>query len=125
PAADVTRTFNVTKASGTVVLGDLVQTYDGTPKAATATTTPPGLTVNFTYNGSATAPTQTGSYGVVATIADPIYAGSASGSFVIEKAPQVIDFPAIADQLTTATVNLEATGGASGNAVTFAVTSGS
>lgn len=124
PAPDVTRTFNVTKAAATVVLGDLTPTYDGDPKNATATTTPAGLTVNLTYNGSPTAPTDAGSYGVVATISDPIYEGSASGSFVIAKAPQVIDFPAIADQVATATVNLAATGGDSGNAVAFAVTNG-
>lgn len=123
-AVDVPRTFNVTKDSASVVLGDLIQTYDGTPRVATATTSPLGLTVNLTYSGLSTAPTEAGSYGVVATIADPIYAGSASGSFVIEKAPQIITFSALADQLTTATVNLAATGGASGNAVTFAVTSG-
>lgn len=124
PAADVTRTFTVTKATATVALVDLVQTYDGTPRQAGATTTPAMLNVVFTYNGSPAAPVDAGSYGVVATIDDPIYQGSASGSFVIEKAPQVIDFPAIADQLTTGSVNLTATGGASGNPVTFAVTSG-
>lgn len=124
PAADVTRTFTVAKAAAAVVLGNLVQTYDGTPRSAGATTTPSMLNVTFTYNGSPVAPTDAGSYGVVATIQDPVYEGTASGSFVIEKAPQTIDFPAIADQLTTGSVNLAATGGGSGNAVTFAVTGG-
>lgn len=123
-AADVTRTFTVAKAAATVVLNNLVQTYDGTPRQAGATTTPSMLSVTFTYNGSSTAPTEAGSYGVVATINDAVYEGSASGSFVIEKAPQVIDFPAIADQLTIGSVNLAATGGGSGNTVTFAVTAG-
>ena len=50
-------TLTVNKASATVTLGSLSQTYDGSAKAATATTTPSGLTVNFTYNGSATVPT--------------------------------------------------------------------
>lgn len=124
PAAEVTRAFTVAKATATVALVDLAQTYDGTPKGAGATTTPAGLTVAFTYNGDPALPTEAGSYGVVATIDDAIYQGSASGSFTIAKAPQAIDFPPIADQLTTATVNLAATGGASGNGVTFEVTSG-
>ena len=41
--------------------------------AATATTTPSGLTVNFTYNGSSTVPTAAGSYTVVGTISDSNY----------------------------------------------------
>lgn len=123
-AADLTRTFAVTKAATTIQLKDLAQVYDGTPKPAGATTTPAGLTVNFTYDGSATPPTAAGSYAVVATIDDPIYQGTASGSLVIDKAEQVIDFPAIPDQLTTDTVTLTATGGASGEPVAFTVNSG-
>jgi rhamnogalacturonan endolyase len=57
--------------------------YDGSPEAATATTLPAGLSVTFTYNGSPLAPTLPGSYAVVATIDDPNYAGSASGTLVI------------------------------------------
>ena len=40
-----------------------------TAKNATATTVPAGLTVNFTYDGSATAPTNAGTYAVVASFA--------------------------------------------------------
>ncbi|HKJ42868.1 MAG TPA: MBG domain-containing protein, partial [Sunxiuqinia sp.] len=36
-----------------------------------------------TYDGSMTAPADTGTYAVVATITDPNYQGSASGSYVI------------------------------------------
>jgi rhamnogalacturonan endolyase len=71
------------KAIATVTLGDLTQAYDGTPRAATATTNPPGLAVAFTYDGSPTPPTLPGSYAVVATIDDSTYAGSASGTLVI------------------------------------------
>ncbi len=71
------------KAVATVTLGDLVQAYDGTPKMPTTTTDPAGLTVVLTYDGGAIAPTLPGSYEVVATIVDPIYAGTASGTFVI------------------------------------------
>jgi len=45
-------TLTVNKATGTVTLGNLNQTYSGSAEAATATTTPDWLTVNFTYNGS-------------------------------------------------------------------------
>jgi len=123
-APEVSRTFTVTKAMATVNLGNLSQTYDGTPKAATATTDPAGKAVTYTYEGSSTAPTDAGTYEVIGTVDDPIYQGSATGTLVIAKASQSIAFAAIPDRLTTDTVNLSATGGASGNPVTFAVTSG-
>ena len=79
-------TLTVTKASGAITLGSLSQTYTGTAKPATATTTPTGLTVTFTYNGSATIPTSAGSYTVVGTINDAKYQGKATGTLVINKA---------------------------------------
>ena len=105
-------------------LTGLNQTYNGTPRLVGATTNPSGKTVEFTYEGSATAPTAAGSYAVVGTINAPIYQGTASGTLVVGKASQTITFGAIADQIATATVNLSATGGGSGNDVTFAVTGG-
>ena len=62
--------MTIAKATAPVTLGNLNQTYTGTPLSATATTTPSGLTVNLTYNGSSTAPTAAGSYTVVGTISD-------------------------------------------------------
>jgi hypothetical protein len=53
----------------------------------TAATTPAGLTVNVTYNGSATAPTAAGSYAVAATVNDADYAGTQPGTLIILKAP--------------------------------------
>jgi formylglycine-generating enzyme required for sulfatase activity/sugar lactone lactonase YvrE len=123
-APDVIRTFNVTKTMATVTLGSLAQTFDNTPRAATASTDPLGLSVEFTYAGSSTAPTNAGSYEVIGTINDPIYQGSATGTLVIGKESQTIAFAAITDKLTTDSVNLTATGGGSNNPVTFAVTSG-
>jgi len=41
--------------------------------------------VTFTYNGSGTAPSAVGNYTVVATVNDPTYQGSATGTFVIQK----------------------------------------
>jgi hypothetical protein len=72
-----------TKASATVTLGGLSQPFTGNPIAATATTSPAGLNVTFTYNGSSTLPTAAGAYTVVGTINDPNYAGSAGGTLQI------------------------------------------
>lgn len=47
---------------------DLRQIYDGTAKAASATTMPTGLTVQITYDGSATAPKAVGDCAVVGTV---------------------------------------------------------
>lgn len=123
PAPDVTNTFTVTKVVATVNLANLSQTYDGTPKSATATTVPPGLAVSFTYDGSETAPTSAGSYAVTGTLNDVNYAGLAAGTLVVAKADQTISFPAIGDQASTNVVGLAATA-SSGLGVTFAVASG-
>jgi hypothetical protein len=73
--------------SGTVTLGNLSQTYSGSPESATATTNAPGISsFTFTYNGSTTAPTAAGSYTVVATLLNANYQGSATGTLVIAKA---------------------------------------
>jgi acetyl esterase/lipase len=79
-------TVAVPTPTAVVTLGNLSTTYDGSSKSATATTTPSGLAVSFTYDGSATPPTGAGSYAVVGTIADPNYPGSASGTLVISPA---------------------------------------
>src|SRR5206468_4253410 len=39
--------------------------------------------ISVTYNGSSTAPTNPGNYAVTASISDPNYQGSASGTFLI------------------------------------------
>jgi hypothetical protein len=88
-------TGTINPASATVVLSNMTQTYDGNPKPVTATTSPPGLTTSITYDGSATAPTSAGTYPVVATITDPNYVGSSSGTLVIQEASQTITFGAI------------------------------
>ncbi|MDP3072585.1 MAG: MBG domain-containing protein [Opitutaceae bacterium] len=84
--------LTVAKAPATVALGGLNQIYDGTPRAVTATTNPGGLGVFLTYDGSATAPTNAGSYAVVATIADANYTGSATGTLLVAKATATIAF---------------------------------
>ncbi len=83
-------TGTISPASGIVTLGNLSATYDGSAKAASTGTTPPSLTTSLTYNGSSTAPTNAGSYTVVATITDPNFTGSASGTLVISKAAATV-----------------------------------
>jgi uncharacterized delta-60 repeat protein len=78
------------KATAIVTLGSLMQTYDGRARSATATTIPTGLAVNFTYNSSANAPTNSGSYTVFARIIDPSYQGSVTNTLVILPAPAPI-----------------------------------
>lgn len=83
--ASASVTINVQKGAAAVTLGGLSAAYDGTQKSATATTTPKGLSVAFTYNGSATPPTAAGNYAVVATVNDSNYGGTATGTLAIAK----------------------------------------
>jgi len=122
-AATADRTFAVTKDTATVTLGGLSRTYDGSAKSATATTTPASLTVNFTYDTSATAPTDAGSYAVVATVDDATYAGSVSGTLTIEKADQTVAFTPVGSVTVGTPVTLSATA-SSGLAVSYSVVSG-
>jgi hypothetical protein len=80
-----TNTLVVSKAGATVVLGNLSQTYDGTARSVSVSTTPTNLPVNVTYNGSASAPTNAGNYTVIGTINDLNYAGSATNTLVVHK----------------------------------------
>jgi formylglycine-generating enzyme required for sulfatase activity len=82
--AEVTRTFEVTKAVATVQLSALLYLPNGTPRAATAQTVPEGLGVVITYDGSPDAPALAGVYQVEAVIDDPIYQGNATARFVID-----------------------------------------
>ena len=87
-AATTSGTLTIDKAAATVTLtpASLSAVYDGSPHAAAATTSPVGLTVTFTYDGSSTAPTNPGSYAVVATIVDANHSGGTTGTLIISKA---------------------------------------
>ncbi|HEY3324713.1 MAG TPA: MBG domain-containing protein, partial [Planctomycetota bacterium] len=94
----VDQSFNVAKASAMVTLSGLSQTYDGSAKSATVTTTPSGLAVVLKYNDLPTAPKDLGSYPVTATIADANYQGSADGVLIIaapNSAPAIDSPPTI------------------------------
>ncbi|MBN8460493.1 MAG: S8 family serine peptidase [Verrucomicrobia bacterium] len=89
-------TLVIGKATATVTLGSLAETYDGSPKPASVTTDPAGLAASVTYDGSATVPSNAGSYPVVATVTDPNYQGSASGTLVIGKATATVTLGSLA-----------------------------
>jgi hypothetical protein len=98
PAVD--RAFDVTTASATIALSNLLQTFDGTAKAPTVVTTPAGLSFNLTYsrNGQAVAsPTGAGNYNVTATVTDPNYQGSANAILVVNKATPTLAWNAPAN----------------------------
>ena len=79
----VSAAFDVEKGEATVTLSGLGWLYDGTAKEVEVTTDPPGLAVVVTYDGNAEAPVGPGEFAVVATVDDPDYQGSASGSLAI------------------------------------------
>ena len=78
--------------------------------------------VSVTYDGGATLPVNAGSYAVVANLDNANYAADpAAGTLVIAKANQQISFGALGDKIYgDAAFEVSATGGGSGNAVTFA-----
>ena len=88
-------TLTVNPFPATVTLGNLNQTYDGAPKSVSVTTTPTGLAHTVTYDGVTNLPVVAGAYTAVATITQPNYSGSATGSLVIAKASQTISFDAL------------------------------
>ena len=70
--------LTVHKATATITLGNLNASYDGTAKSPSVSTNPQGLTTSLTYNGESSAPSDVGTYEVVATIDDANFAGTKS-----------------------------------------------
>ena len=75
--------LTILPGNATVNLSNLEQTYSGTVKSATITTTPPDLNFSVTYNNT---PKNAGSYIVTVAVIDPNYTGGAAGTLVINKA---------------------------------------
>ncbi len=113
-----TSSVTVTRASATVSLANLSQTYDGSTKSVTVTTTPAGRSVAVLYNGSSTPPTNAGSYPVTATITDPNYQGSATGTLVIQKAAATVGLTGLAATYDGSTKSVTVTTTPAGRAVT-------
>ena len=79
-ATNISQVLAVNPGVATVALDNLIQGYNGTVRSVTATPTPAGLAVSVTYDGWPTAPTNAGSYTVVATVTDPNCQGSNSAT---------------------------------------------
>ncbi len=109
----------VSKAPASVSLGSLAQTYTGSVRAATAVTTPMGLTVGLTYNGTANAPTNAGSYTVVGTVSDVNYLGNATGGLVISKAAAPVILGSLAQTYSGSAIFATAVTNPAGLAVNF------
>lgn len=78
-----TGTLSITRAPASVSLGNLLQSFNGSPRNVSVTTTPAGLPVSVLYNGLFFAPTAAGSYPVMATIVNPNYQGAATNTLTI------------------------------------------
>ncbi len=88
-------TGSVGEQQAEVELSELFHIFDGTTKSPIITTSPPGLAVNITYNGSGVAPIDAGTYQIAAVVTEPGYAGSAEGTMEVAKADQVIFIPGV------------------------------
>jgi len=78
-----TGTLTITKGAATISLSPLLQLYNGTARTVTASTTPGGLSVNLTYNGSAQTPTNLGTYVVVGIVTNANYTGALTNVLVV------------------------------------------
>jgi hypothetical protein len=77
----------VHQASATVTLSNMTQTYTGSGLCPTATTSPSGLGISWTNCPDTNAATYKN---VTATVNNPNYTGSASGTFTISPAPVTV-----------------------------------
>jgi hypothetical protein len=84
---NVSGVLSVGKTLASLSIGGNIQAYDGKPKKVSIITQPSGLTTQVTYNGSAILPVSAGSYIVTATISDPVYQGTKTGTLNIYKIP--------------------------------------
>ena len=128
--------LTVGKATATVTITNLNQTYDGSPKPVSVSTAPTGLTVNVSYSGTAndgssygpssTSPTNAGTYSVTATVQDNNYEGSDTKTLTIAKASQTItgfDLSNLSKTYGDGPFQITGvTGGGSGNPLVFAST---
>lgn len=76
--------------AATISMSDDIVVYNGESHSLFAETTPEGLSVYYTYNGSTTQPANVGIYSVEAVINDGIHRGMATATLTIEKATAII-----------------------------------
>ncbi len=117
-------TLVVAKAPAVIVLNNLTTTYHGAAQSPSVSTTPAGLTVNLSYNGSSAPPVNAGTYAVVATVNDALYTGTVAGSFVINKAPATVTLSSLSTVYDAAPQTPVATTAPAGLNVEFSFDSG-
>ena len=91
-APNATNSLHVAKATASVYLLDLEQTFDGAAHAISATSLPAGLMIEFTYDGGTAPPTNAGTYAVTGSVVDLMYQGTETGSLIVARALDAITF---------------------------------
>jgi sugar lactone lactonase YvrE len=114
-ATPVQDTFTVNKATATVTLSNLTQTYTGSALTPTATTNPPGLGIGWTNAPQ----TNAGSYSVTATVSDNNYQGSQNGTFIIQRATATVALSNLTQTYTGSALSPTATTVPSGLSVAW------
>jgi hypothetical protein len=84
------RTLAQNPTLATVTLSNLNQPYSGTGRPASAITAPAGLNVSITYNGRASAPTNAGTYEVIAAIVEPDFVAGTTNTLVVLAPPPIV-----------------------------------
>lgn len=82
-AGRILGTLVIEKAAAAIAWADLTPYYDGLPKPVATTTTPTGLAVTVTYDGSTNPPSAVGVYSVAAQVIDPNYTGTAGAQLTV------------------------------------------
>ena len=82
--------LTISKATATLTISGTNQIYNGSARSVSVSTTPSGLSNTVSYNGSSSAPTNAGTYTVVATITDSNYQGSVTNTLTVAKATATI-----------------------------------
>jgi hypothetical protein len=106
-----------------VHMTNLVQVFSGASCGVTVTTDPSGLTVDVTYDGASHVPVGAGCYTVTGQVSESGYYGVQVATLTVERATQAIAFAAMADQVVTNRLGLNATAD-SGFRVRFEVAQG-
>ncbi|MFA6014364.1 MAG: filamentous hemagglutinin N-terminal domain-containing protein [Gallionellaceae bacterium] len=129
PPDSVASTITVASSGiniGTLTLGALNQTYNGSVPEVRCTTIPANLSTSISFSdiGSGSLSQNVGNYGATCTVTQPGYSGSVSGTLVIS--PLLLNVTAASGvhmyDATAAGVQLSSSGLVLGDTVTFAGT---
>ena len=102
-AASAIQNVTIAKANPTLSISNPTVTFTGAPQTANVFGSVAGTVSNVLYNGSATAPTNVGTYAVTADFAPTdatnfnSLAGASAGNFTIQPAGSGVDYPTFLD----------------------------